>query len=42
MDLEAKISLEVIFFYKKKIENLFMKIDEKFILMNEVKHKLEG
>jgi hypothetical protein len=40
MDFEAKVALTLIAAFKTKIENLFSKIDEKFILLNEVKYKL--
>ena len=40
MDFEAKVGLILIDSFKEKIENLFTRIDEKFIMLNEVKYKL--
>jgi hypothetical protein len=40
MDFESKVAVTIIYYFKMKIENLFSKIDEKFLLLNETKHKL--
>jgi hypothetical protein len=40
MDIESKVGAVLIYYFKMKIENLFARIDEKFILLNETKYKL--
>ena len=39
---EAKAYLEVIDFFKTKIKNKFLNYDERFLLLNETKHRMSA